>query len=94
MGEYADAAIDDMLAYDEYLLENADRIDDPDLIWSPFYRKDRRRNRVLSCPICGAKPLYWLEEDGKWYLGDYDEYEDEVRHVCSMKGRLNAFKRS
>lgn len=92
MGEYADMAIDDMLSYDEYLLQHPDEDDDPDMGWSPFtrFRRDRRRKKILKCQICGQSGLHWLNEDGKWYLGDYDIDNDfeETRHVCKMKGKF------
>jgi hypothetical protein len=90
MGEYADMAIDDMLAYDEYYL-NHDGMDyDGEPIPAVFSgRRHRKRPRILTCSVCGAKPLFWLEEDGKWYLGDFDEDDEEVRHVCKMKDKFN-----
>jgi hypothetical protein len=85
MGEYADMAVDDMLN---------GHWEDDDSDFEPsdgfrFPRHDRRRKKVLSCSVCGAKPLFWLEEDGKWYLGDFDEEDDEIRHVCKLKKRFN-----
>ena len=47
-------------------------------------KHDKRRHRVLACPTCGKKPLFFLEESNDtWVLADYD---DEIlrRHVCRM----------
>lgn len=85
MGEFADMAIDEMLSMDEYELQHPEECDDT----SGIFRRDRRRNKVLKCSVCGARPLFWLQEGNLWYLGDFDEDNDEVRHVCKLKERFN-----
>ena len=59
-------------------------IDNNDLYVVP--RHDKRRHRVLRCPVCNKGPLRFLEEStDEWYLGEFDEDNRLVRHVCKMK---------
>ena len=81
MGEFADYAIDDMLAYDEAIM--AGHIDDPD-DWSPFYNIRRRQFKV--CKVCGQSGLRWGIHEDHWAL----ENRDGSRHVCKFKGFIRA----
>jgi hypothetical protein len=90
MGEYADYAIDDMLAYDEYMLEHA-----YELHWtevdSPFRsRYDRPRRRQFKvCQTCGAHGLRWGIHEDRWAL----EERDGSLHACKFKGKFGGISR-
>lgn len=99
MGEYADMAIDDMLAIDEYSLDGMGDY------WSPFYnvgRFTRQGPKSKTCKNCGKTGLYWkADENGRWYLEEYNRYSTSfgddgfwARHKCSqsIKGAFNAMK--
>jgi hypothetical protein len=90
MGEYADYAIDDMLAADDYALELYERGDfdaDPDLSWSAFSRPRRRQFKV--CKMCGEHGLRWGIHDDAWRL----EERDGSLHACKFKGKFGGISR-
>lgn len=97
MGEYADMAIDDMLAEDEYYLRNCGMDEYGEPIMAPFGRIRRRKDRhnprrsMKECQFCGKFPLFFHEyEKDKWMLAEWNENNRPVRHVCKLKERLNS----
>lgn len=49
-------------------------------------KHDRRRHKILACPTCGKKPLYFQEESSNnWILAEFDENNKLTRHVCKMR---------
>jgi uncharacterized protein YbaR (Trm112 family) len=59
--------------------------------WIVKPKHDRRRHKVLACPTCGKKPLYFEEEfTNNWILAEFDENNKLVRHVCKMKFGVRA----
>jgi hypothetical protein len=81
MGEYADMAIDDMLALDEYELQYPDEFE-PDYPGGVFCR--RRKATTKTCNHCGETGLVWFKNDeDKWRLHEYSIEEEEfVQHLC------------
>lgn len=52
-------------------------------------RHDKVRHKVMKCPTCGKGPLRFLEANtDEWYLGEFDDENHLVRHVCKMKDRF------
>jgi hypothetical protein len=94
MGEYADMAIDSMLAADEYYLDNFGEYDDGEPCFSPFTR--RRGPQPKTCRSCGKTNLLWERNDFRWYLVQYDHELDEFKpHQCShsFKSRIGRSSR-
>lgn len=92
MGEYADMAIDSMLAEDEYALTSGGYDEYGEPIYSPFdgFRFPSGRVRYFKkCKYCGKLGLHWNKYEGKWRLFDYDEDEEEILHTCRLKDKLH-----
>jgi hypothetical protein len=86
MGEYADMAIDDMLAMDEYELRYPEEFEHelPDE-WGTF-RRFRSGPRPKTCKYCGEFPLFWEKTEEGWRLADIDIETDEmIIHTCKMR---------
>lgn len=80
MGEYADMAIDDMLAIDESFFNGYGYHDD-DPEWNPFTgRWSRFTPRPKTCKACGQANLWWQREPEGWRLAN----ADGVVHKCSF----------
>lgn len=84
MGEYADMAIDDALAYDDYLFDNPE---EEDYFAGPvIVRRRKRKPKYRTCSICGKFPLYFEETSPNlWILAEFNDENKLVRHVCKMK---------
>ena len=87
MGEFADMAMEDMFAIDEYSL---DGIGD---YWSPFYASRYSREPVANktCRNCEKTGLRWKKFDSRWYLEESFSYTTRygnqvgwVKHKCQV----------